>query len=213
MKRFGVIAETGPESIRVTNEAIQALHPRDASEQGEALRELAVRPDAIRHFLAEHPNGLPADKILRLELRDRNFSEEAASTFIKVLRETLTFAGLDYSRASKLGALVPLGEPELRLALGNNPEFGLMSTPIQVPSFQSTASFGVPMISHSPAPVPAVAPPATATKRLIHLELPSGVVLDLYASGDFTPESFDEFKEFLVVYEKLIAKKAAKRFA
>jgi hypothetical protein len=94
MKKFGLLTEEGPDRVRLSEDAIRALVAPE-EQRLPLLRALAIRPEIIAELLAEHPDGLPSDESLRYKLvADRAFSEEAAATLTKALRETVRFAKL-----------------------------------------------------------------------------------------------------------------------
>jgi hypothetical protein len=95
MKKFGLLTEEGPERVRVSDEAIRYfLHP-DEEEKLRILRSFARKPSIIAEILAEAVDELPSDENLSFRLvTDKGFSEDAAKTFIKALKETVRFAKL-----------------------------------------------------------------------------------------------------------------------
>jgi len=96
MKKFGLLIEEGGEKVRISEEAVKLFLDPDEGSRLTLLRTLALKPEIIREFIQQHPDGLPSDVSLRFKLvTDRGFGEDAAGTLIKALRETVRFAKLE----------------------------------------------------------------------------------------------------------------------
>src|SRR5437016_5983210 len=74
--KYGLMAKTEGDRRRVTDLALQILHPRDPAERSAAIRDAAFRP-ALFAEIAKEWNGIPSDANLTAYLIRRNFARDA----------------------------------------------------------------------------------------------------------------------------------------
>lgn len=94
LKKYGLVTDDGP-GVRVSDLAIQILHPGSAEEHLHALREAAMKPDIFREFMQTHTEA--SDEALTSTLIRRGFSVAGARQFIDAFRDTLSIAKLSGS--------------------------------------------------------------------------------------------------------------------
>lgn len=92
LKKFGLLEGKGSR-VRVSDLAIRMIHPKDAAEEAEAIREAFLSPAIFQSILEEYPNwSLPSDATLKSKLiRDYKFLPEAAASLIDTLKDSLDF--------------------------------------------------------------------------------------------------------------------------
>jgi hypothetical protein len=102
LKRFGLVDDVGngaARKLQLTAFGRQLLHyaaDRGSPEWQRLVRDAAVRPKIHRDVLAAFDGTLPHDSIVEAYLLfDLQFSDDAARDFVKKLRRTLEFAGVD----------------------------------------------------------------------------------------------------------------------
>ena len=98
LRNFGLIQYEGSgdaRKVQVTPFAIEILdHPQQAHRK-EAIKRAALSPAIHRELWERFGSKLPSDDSLRWELeRERDFSHNGATEFIREYRQTLAFAGL-----------------------------------------------------------------------------------------------------------------------
>jgi len=87
--KYGLLEKTKDDKRKITNLAVQILHPRTLAERAEGIREAAFRPVLFNEIAKEWPNGTPSDENLRAYLLRRNFATDAISDVIAFYRETM----------------------------------------------------------------------------------------------------------------------------
>jgi hypothetical protein len=87
--KYGLLEKTAGDRRRVTDLALQILHPRDPTERSSAIRDAAFRPALFVEIAKEWPNGTPSDANLRAYLIRRNFAQDAIPEVIEIYRETI----------------------------------------------------------------------------------------------------------------------------
>ena len=90
--KFGLLEKSG-EDFKVTDAAIEILHPHNADEKSTALLKAAFAPRLFAE-LVEHYNGdLPSDENLRAYLIRKGFGQNALTGVIQSYRETMELVG------------------------------------------------------------------------------------------------------------------------
>jgi hypothetical protein len=184
LKKFGLLVDDGTERVRVSDDAIKLVLAPDESQRLPVLQMLAQKPDIIREILSENPGGLPSDESLVYTLAtDRGFSEEAARILAKVIRETVRFASLEPGKYTPVPAMEPATN-------------GLELFPKgpQVPAAPGRQ------------PIPVVAP--MGARAALQVELSDGTLVDVHTSAPLTAETFEELRDYLDVYQKVLQKRA-----
>jgi hypothetical protein len=96
LKRYGLIDDEGNGDSRVahlTDLAVKILHPN--AQREEAIREAALRPDIIRDWWERYGTELPPDDALQWEhVINGPFAEDGLNTFLRVYRDTVSYAKL-----------------------------------------------------------------------------------------------------------------------
>lgn len=95
LKKYGLlVSDKSQGQVRVSDDAVAiCVYQEGAPERSEAIKRAALRPDIFREILKDFPDGLGSDANLRAKLiTRRGFTESAASTFIRALKETMQLA-------------------------------------------------------------------------------------------------------------------------
>lgn len=188
MKKFGLLLEEGGNRVRVSDEAVKVFLS-DGDQRLAILRSLAVRPDIIREILSSHPDGLPSDQNLKFNLvTDRGFGEDAANALIKSLHETIRFAQLD-----------PASYPEQAMQSTEQPEIG--------PHLDISKAVVWPKKDAATPQQPA--PSAVGSPAPMRFELSDGTSVEIRTSKAPSPDTIEELRDYLTVYEKILKKRAA----
>lgn len=98
LKKFGLVEDEGSGStrqIKLSELALDIVMP-DSPRRSASLKRAALLPDIHKELQGRWPDGLPSDQTVRFYLvRERAFSEQAATELLAEYRATLEFAGLD----------------------------------------------------------------------------------------------------------------------
>jgi hypothetical protein len=191
LRSFGLMEPEGP--MKLTENALRViLDKRDPSPERDALlRKMALLPAIHKRLWERYGNDLPSNESLRHSLIfDEGFNENTVDDFIKEYKATIGYVGLSDS-----GMMPPEGEEQ-----GENPPGG---TVMEMPSAPPAAK------SHNPppvAPTAVVTPPPSGFKQDV-FTLSEGDVVLRWPEG-LSKESFDDFKDWLEVMQKKIARAA-----
>ncbi len=90
--KYGLLDGRG-EEIRVSDRAMQILHPHSDAERKEALRAAALEPELFRDLAQRFPGNLPNDEILRNYLVRNKFAPQAVEATVLAYKETIEFVG------------------------------------------------------------------------------------------------------------------------
>lgn len=104
--KYGLLEKTTGDRRRVTELALQILHPRTDTERAAAIKDAAFRPALFQDIAAEWPNGKPSDANLRAYLIRRNFATDAIPEVIDAYRKTVELV------AAESGSYTEGSEPE-----------------------------------------------------------------------------------------------------
>lgn len=101
--QFGLLEDEGRSEdrhVRLTPRALTILLSEDdAPERRAALAECIVSPKIYREIFAKWPDDLPSDQTISFFLqREKNFNPKAIESFIKDLRASLAFVGVEHPR-------------------------------------------------------------------------------------------------------------------
>lgn len=100
LKRFGLLEEvagTGPRSLKVSQAALDLMkyESTDPAAYRKQLKFMALLPDLHEAIWNKYGHVLPSDKTLETHLVfERHFSEDSARQFIRLYKETISFAKL-----------------------------------------------------------------------------------------------------------------------
>jgi hypothetical protein len=104
--KYGLLERTALDRRRVTDLALQVLHPREPGERSSAIRAAAFRPVLFAEISKEWPNGTPSDANLRAYLLRRNFAQDAIPEVIDAYRKTMELV------TAESGSYTATSEPE-----------------------------------------------------------------------------------------------------
>lgn len=97
LKQYGLLNDSGSKEDRkvtLTPLALRILIDTRPGQREDGLREAAIKPRLFKEYHRWASHRPPDDHVMS-ELRfDRNFTEEAAKTFIRVFFDTMEFAGV-----------------------------------------------------------------------------------------------------------------------
>lgn len=98
LKRYSLLTDTGQGDDRVarlTDLAVKLVHP-SSPDRDAALQEAALAPDIFREWFDKYGADLPPDDSLHWDyVVNGPFAEDGLNTFLRVYRETLSYAKLD----------------------------------------------------------------------------------------------------------------------
>jgi len=86
--KYGLLEKQG-ENYRVSERALQILHPRTPDEKAAAIREAAFQPALFADIAKDFPGRAPSDDNLRAYLIRRGFAPSALAGVIQAYRETM----------------------------------------------------------------------------------------------------------------------------
>jgi hypothetical protein len=95
LKKYGLlVSDKSQGQVRVSDDAVAiCVYQEGAPERSEAIKRAALKPDIFREILKDFPDGLGSDANMRAKLiTKRGFTESAANTFIRALKETVQLA-------------------------------------------------------------------------------------------------------------------------
>jgi hypothetical protein len=85
---FGLAEKAAKGEIRITDLALQIIHPNSRVEKREALREAAFRPELFRELHERYPGEPPSESSLRSHLNRSNFAQAAIGPASRAYLET-----------------------------------------------------------------------------------------------------------------------------
>lgn len=88
LHKYGLLEKVGAEEIRVSERAMQILHPNSAAEKAEAVRSAAGAPPLFAELAERFPGKMPNDDIFRNYLIRKGFAPAALTAVISAYRET-----------------------------------------------------------------------------------------------------------------------------
>ena len=96
LKKYGLIVDADGDRMRVSDDALKLFLQPDEGEKLRMLQSLATKPQIVKDIFAAYPDGLPSMETVRYHLITQlNFTEDGATTFLKLLNENIAFAKLD----------------------------------------------------------------------------------------------------------------------
>jgi hypothetical protein len=180
LKKYGLLVDADNDRIRVSDEALKLFLQPDENERLKLVQSFALRPNIVRDILGTYHEGLPSQDTLRYHLiTSLNFTEDGASTFLRLLLENIEFAKL---------------EPSAYNSLVNHTS--------QID--ESPAKHGT---SSSPA-TQGSRPASTTGANSVRFELSGGTLIVLDPSKPLTAEAIEELVDYLSVYKKVLSKQS-----
>jgi len=180
LKKYGLLVDADGDRIKVSDEAVKLLLQPDEAERLKIVRSVAVRPPVVRDVLATFSDGLPSSDTLRYHLvTELGFTEDGATTFIKLLLENISFAKLDPGAYTAL--VNPAAQPE---------ESGAKT---------AVSTTGAAMQQRPTAPV---------GTNSVRYELSDGTLIVIDPTKPLTAETIDEVIDYLTVYRKVLSKRS-----
>lgn len=89
LNKYGLIEEAGKDKIRVSQLAVSILHPSNADEKANAIREAAFKPELFAEISSEWGGQTPSDENLKSYLLKKNFALEATKRVIESYKATI----------------------------------------------------------------------------------------------------------------------------
>lgn len=105
--KYGLFEKTKDDKRKVSDLAVQILHPRTPDERASAIREAAFRPALFAEIAKEWPDGNPSDENLRAYLVRKKFASDAIAEVIESYRSTLDLVAREGG-----GYAAPNSQPE-----------------------------------------------------------------------------------------------------
>lgn len=108
--QFGLLEDEGRKEdrqVKLTDRALDALlAAEDSAERKAALLECVQHPKIFADIFSKWSEELPSDQLISFYLlRDRNFNPKAIHSFVKDLRTSLAYAGVEHPYASSSSAV------------------------------------------------------------------------------------------------------------
>lgn len=88
---FGLIAKAGKGGVRVTERAVDILHPKTPEDRRRALAQAGMTPAFYQGVRREFADGVPTENWLRSLMMRENFSDAAIAPAISAFLETVSF--------------------------------------------------------------------------------------------------------------------------
>jgi hypothetical protein len=186
LRKFGLIEGSGVE-VKIADEAIPLMVlPVDAPERPALIRSMALRPQLFQEVLADSGEALPSDENLKARLQmNLNFTETAAETVVRALRETVEF----------LSGLPPTPVPLM-------PPAGSPTDPLTAPG-AATSAFSPLFLPPEPAVARPVSQPSPPE---VHVwSLGSDVRAELRLSGRAGPKHMEMLKRYVGLLAESVA--------
>jgi hypothetical protein len=176
LKKYGLlISDRGQGQVRVSDDAVTiCVYQEGAPERSEAIKRVAQKPEIFREILKEFPDGLGSEANLRAKLiTRRGFTEAAANTFIRALKETVQLADSGIMR-------------------NNDPEVTLDSEPLPMTEPNTIRESSI-------IPPPSASKDA---KDIPYFRFTAeGATVEFRASAPLTKKHFDLIKAYMTLLE------------
>lgn len=88
MHKYGLLEKSG-QDIKLSERAMQILHPQSKEERSAAMKAAAVQPSLFAELAERFPGKVPNDELLRNYLIRNRFAPSAVSAVILAYRETM----------------------------------------------------------------------------------------------------------------------------
>lgn len=138
LQHFGLAEKVAKGELRVTDLALDLLHPHSAHERRIALRRAAFNPDLFQELRERYPGDPPSTSTLASYLSRLNFAPAAIGPAAKAYLETCYYLQREGAYESEPGE----DHAEAELASANREEPTAMHTP---QNMVTTASSAVPV--------------------------------------------------------------------
>lgn len=90
--QYGLLEKVAKNEVRVSDIAVEILHPDDREQKAEALHRAAFKPALFGDLLDRFPDGVPSEGNLRSYLVKQGFSDRAIGPAIKAYLQTCEYA-------------------------------------------------------------------------------------------------------------------------
>ena len=88
LHKYGLLERVG-DDLKLSDRAMQILHPHSPDEKAKATRDAASEPQLFAELAERFPGSMPSDDILRNYLIRRGFAPNAVSSVILAFRDTI----------------------------------------------------------------------------------------------------------------------------
>ena len=193
LTQYGLIERAGKGGVKVTQIAVDILHPQNDADQARALREAAFHPDLFAALQERFPDGVPSDNALRSHLMREGFATAAIAPTVNSFLETCRFLqqknayeshGVESPNEASYQPQQPIGD-RMRAEPNNNNEVRG-----NFPGGQEIAA--ADMMPHS----------ATGRANRVRIILDDG---KLHISGENVDlKGVDKLKQMLAKYEEIL---------
>lgn len=185
MMHFGLLERTGKGEVRISQAALDILHPDNETQRKQALYAAAYRPQLFASLLARFPDGA-SESTLKSFLVRENFMERAIGPALASYEDTCSYlkqegayesGGPDGAEGEELGS-DDFEEP---------PMDALVREKKKTPP---------------PPPAPTTAYEAPAGMRKFVINLPNGGDAILAYPNDLTAEGYQDLQDYLDLFFK-----------
>ena len=201
LTQYGLIERAGKGGVKVTQLAVDILHPESQGDQARALREAAFHPDLFSALEERFPGGVPSENALRSHLMREGFATAAIAPTVNSFLETCRFleqknAYESYGRESGTAPKSSVEQPKDSEMQTNNLK---NMENIENKKFDPAAVSGTPM-----------EPAQTGRANRVRIILDDG---KLHISGENVDlKGVDKLKQMLAKYEEILKLSEADEF-
>ncbi|MFN4185162.1 MAG: hypothetical protein ACK4M6_10285 [Hyphomonas sp.] len=89
--QFGLLEKSGKNEVRVSRRALSILHPDDAEEKRQALRDAIQDPELFQRIREKFPDGLPSESALRSLLLKEGFTDAAIPPAVRSFMDSYEY--------------------------------------------------------------------------------------------------------------------------
>lgn len=200
LKQYGLLEDVGgsgsSRQLKLSDLALRILldQREDASEREAHIKSAALNPQIASEIFGRWSDGLPSDStLLHFLVVERKFSESAAASAVKILKENQTLARVN-AKDIQSAATDLEKDSTVNAHVVSPPKVNS-----EAPSRSQVRHYGSQSINSSPAPIP-----ADAQRVLAHM----GVGITLHFTEEPTKEVFDYLARYCAFEKENVPSKA-----
>lgn len=164
LQKYGLLERAG-EDLRISDRAMQILHPQSPEEKAQAVRAAATAPALFAELAERFPGSMPNEELLRNYLLRNGFAPGAVSAVILAYRETSELVAQEvqsYPHAPSMPTMEqhamqpPQGQPSQPRTLGELAAPNLLRSQgdQQVVLMYQFSQFAAPLVVAAPSGLP-----------------------------------------------------------
>ena len=185
MQHFGLLERVGKGELRITNTAVEILHPNSQAERRRALYDAAFSPALFKELKGRFPDGVSEEQLKSWLIRE-NFLDRAIAPVTSSYTDTLAY--LKQENAYESGGLGASDAPESSSVSDDEDDDMNTVETIERPALRSG---GIAPSTRQPATAPGM--------RQAVFTLEEG---DVYLSfpADLTAAGYEELSDYLQIF-------------